>query len=635
MKMTKAMLTAVLLCSSINWVSAPAFAEEAQPSFDLENVVVTASRTEQKVFDTQANVTVVTREDLDKKHYTDLGDVLKDVPGVNLQNYGASGENYTSNRLYINGSQNIVVLLDGMRINVNGSVFSVLSPSEFSNLDNIERIEVLKGSASTLYGSDAVGGVINIITRKAKENGVKTTLTAIAGSYDKQQYRIQNRGREGNIYWMASYQKHKMNDYKDGHGNKVIHEVDSDTYDVQLGADLKKGNVEFKYNKYKSDYIRPANGGLHETNQNLGKKNNDKISLQWRADFTENLSNQLMLYRNNTNLNDHYEDPANVWFMDLSTLGVTDQITWKTANNTLVAGFDFYEDRVDNYSSTSYGMTDAYQNKHLINRAFFFQDDYKLGKFNITPGIRYTKTSMFGSNTSKSISVGYNNGKTNAYAGYKEFFVAPNQYQLYSKYGGPNLKPSEGRTLELGVNQQLDDTCMATFNIYKTKADNIIAFDSATYKYNNIANEVTYGWSLGIKKNFSDKFNAYVNYTNTRIPAESSQKYENRDGYIPKGEYNIGLDYTLNKFNANLTTRGLIHRPGRKANADKVADNLKTFWTADVAMNYAPTKNLRVFAKVNNLFDKFYTDQMYDMRPEGSWYSAPGRNFQVGVEYKF
>ena len=125
-------------------------------------MVVTASRIEQKEFDTQADVTVITRKDLEEKHYTDLGDALKDVPGVNLQNYGASGENYTSNRLYINGSPNIVVLVDGMRSNVNGSVSSVLSPSEFSNLDTVERIEVLKGSAFSLYGYDATNCIRTI-----------------------------------------------------------------------------------------------------------------------------------------------------------------------------------------------------------------------------------------------------------------------------------------------------------------------------------------------------------------------------------------------------------------------------------------------------------------------------------------
>lgn len=212
-----------LVVASLNFSGGVEAADTSDDQvYTLNPVVVTAQRTENKVFDTQANISVISRKELDEKHYTDLGDALKDVPGVNLQNYGASGDNYTSNRLYINGKSNIVVLIDGMRANTNGNESSVLSPSEFSNLDTVERIEVLKGSAATLYGSDAVGGVINIITRRETKPGVKTSIGFAAGSYDKRTYRILNRGYENGYYWMAGYQKNKEGDFKDGHGNKVL-----------------------------------------------------------------------------------------------------------------------------------------------------------------------------------------------------------------------------------------------------------------------------------------------------------------------------------------------------------------------------------------------------------------------------
>ena len=205
MKVVKGLSSAVLLTLLLGSASA-VYADEVQ-EYALDTMVVTASRVEQKAFDTQADVTVITREDLEKKHYTDLGDALKDVPGVTLQNYGVTGENYSSNRLYINGSSNLVVLVDGMRANVNGSTSGALSPSEYANLDTVERIEILKGSASTLYGADAVGGVINIITRKQTENGVKTSLSAIGGSYNRQTYRFMNQGNVDGTYWMVAAQK--------------------------------------------------------------------------------------------------------------------------------------------------------------------------------------------------------------------------------------------------------------------------------------------------------------------------------------------------------------------------------------------------------------------------------------------
>lgn len=261
MKVVKGLSSAVLLTLLLGSASA-VYADEVQ-EYALDTMVVTASRVEQKAFDTQADVTVITREDLEKKHYTDLGDALKDVPGVTLQNYGVTGENYTANRLYINGSSNLVVLVDGMRANVNGSTSGALSPSEYANLDTVERIEILKGSASTLYGADAVGGVINIITRKQTENGVRTSISAIGGSYNRQTYRFMNQGNVDGTYWMVAAQKNLAKDFKDADGDKISHKVDSKDYKLTLGHKFgDNADVTLKYSKYKSDYERPAKGGL-------------------------------------------------------------------------------------------------------------------------------------------------------------------------------------------------------------------------------------------------------------------------------------------------------------------------------------------------------------------------------------
>ena len=82
-----------------------------------------------------------------------------------------------------------------------------------------------------------------------------------------------------------------------------------------------------------------------------------------------------------------------------------------------------------------------------------------------------------------------------------------------------------------------------------------------------------------------------------------------------------------------LNGRGIIDREGRKGK--NIADEFTSFWIWDAAINYQFEDNAKAFIRVNNIFDKFYTDQCYDMDPDGSWYSAPGRNFQVGVQYSF
>ena len=137
--------------------------------YSLNEVVVTASRTPEKKIDTNADVAVVTAKEIEQKHFDDVAQAVKNVPGVFINSHGASGQSYNSDQIYINGSPNVVVLVDGMRRNINGNSLMNASIAELVAMDSVDHIEVLKGSASTLYGSDAQGGVINIITKKAKK----------------------------------------------------------------------------------------------------------------------------------------------------------------------------------------------------------------------------------------------------------------------------------------------------------------------------------------------------------------------------------------------------------------------------------------------------------------------------------
>lgn len=154
-------------------LSGGAFCVEASdmPVYTLEGIVVTASRVPEKKIDSNADVSVVTAKEIEEKHYDDVSEAIRHVPGVNIANHSGSGQVGTSNQIYINGSKNVVVLVDGMRRNTNGNSLSTADIGDMVNMDSIDHIEVLKGSASTLYGSDAQGGVINIITKKPKTTG--------------------------------------------------------------------------------------------------------------------------------------------------------------------------------------------------------------------------------------------------------------------------------------------------------------------------------------------------------------------------------------------------------------------------------------------------------------------------------
>lgn len=603
-------------------------------------MVVTASRTPEKKIDTNADVTVVSAKEIEQKHFDDVAQAVKNVPGVFISSHGASGQSYNSDQIYINGSSNVVVLVDGIRRNTNGNSLMNASIAELVAMDSVDHIEVLKGSSSTLYGSDAQGGVINIITKKAKEDGVKTTLRTSFGNNSKEKYTLYNAGKEGNVFWSIEGGKELGGTFKDGWGRKIINHLNAEHYNAKLGYDLgNDSNIVVNYEKYKTDYTKPSYGS-NDRRAVAGKKNNDALNLQYTAKIRDNLTNLFSVYRNRTT----FDIPSQPWGMDMKTTGVSDQLTYTINKQTLTGGFDWYKDEVPfDYDNT--GISEV-QGTSIHNIAFYLQDKIALtNQWNITPGVRVDHHSTFGTHTSPSLSVGFKQSEnTNYYVNYKTFFVAPNLYQLFGSdayfghVGNKNLKPQEGNTIEFGINHNFGDNLTGTFNVYHTHAKNILYADpSDNYHYANGGKSSLNGFTINLDKKFSSHWAAGIGYSYLHIPAKEGQNI-NFNGSLPESTLNINVDYNTPKFNVSLSGRGIMNRYGTKAdwrgNPTKMS-NYANYWVWDLAANYQFTKEATLFARVNNIFDQFYTDIGSSQDPYGTWYSAPGRNFEIGLQFQF
>lgn len=618
-------------------LSGGAFCVEAadMPVYTLEGVVVTASRVPEKKIDSNADVSMVTAKEIEEKHYDDVSEAIRHVPGVMIASHGISSQTTNSDQVYINGSPNVVVLVDGMRRNTNGNSLMNASIGELTNMASVDHIEVLKGAASTLYGSDAQGGVINIITKAPKENGVHTTLRASVGNFGKENYNFYNEGREGNLFWTVEAGKELLHQYKDGWGRRVVNHLNADHYNVKMGYDLgNDSDLVFHYEKYTSDYTMP-NMGTNDITPSAGTKDNDSTSLQYKAKINDRLTNLFSLYRNNTSFN----IPMQSWKMDMRTSGISDQLIYDLDNQTITGGFDWYEDEIRKYPQEQ-----ELAGKKVHTAAFYLQDKINITKqWNVTPGIRVDHHSQFGNRTSPSLSIGYMpNDKTNYYFNYKTFFVAPNLYQMYvwnpiwGTYGNKNLKPETGYTFEFGVNHQFDDTLSGTFNVFHTYAHNIIHAEpignTYNYIYENMDRANINGFNLNLNKEFSSHWSTYVGYTYMHINAQKGKNINN-DGFIPESTLNVGINYKADKFNASLDGRGVMNRYGKKAYPEM--RDYANYWVWDVAANYQFAKGANLFARVNNIFDQFYTDIGSSYDPYGTWYSAPGRNFEMGLQFTF
>lgn len=639
--MNQKILTASLVALVLTTGAFSVQAESTPPNFySLNEVVVTASRTPEKKIDANADVAVVTAKEIEEKHFDDVAQAVKNVPGVFISSHGASGQSYNSDQIYINGSSNVVVLVDGIRRNTNGNSLMNASIAELVAMDSVDHIEVLKGSSSTLYGSDAQGGVINIITKEAKEDGVKTTLRTSFGDNSKEKYTLYNAGKEGNVFWSIEGGKELGGTFKDGWGRKIINHLNAEHYNAKLGYEFgNDSDIVVNYEKYKTDYTKPSYGS-NDRKAVAGKKNNDALNLQYTAKIRDNLTNLFSVYRNRTT----FDIPSQPWGMDMKTTGVSDQLTYTLNKQTLTGGFDWYKDEVPFYYDNT-GISEV-QGTSIHNIAFYLQDKIALtNQWNITPGVRVDHHSTFGTHTSPSLSVGFKQSEnTNYYVNYKTFFVAPNLYQLFGSdayfghVGNKNLKPQEGSTIEFGINHNFGDNLTGTFNVYHTHAKNILYADpSDNYHYANGGKSSLNGFTINLDKKFSSHWAAGIGYSYLHIPAKEGQNI-NFNGSLPESTLNINVDYTTPKFNISLSGRGIMNRYGTKADwsgKPTKMSNYANYWVWDLAANYQFTKEATLFARVNNIFDQFYTDIGSSQDPYGTWYSAPGRNLEICLQFQF
>lgn len=638
--MNKKIITASLAALALTGGAFSVSAEE-MPVYSLDAIVVTANRTPEKQIDSNANVSVVTAKEIEQKHYDDVVQAVQNVPGVSIANHGANSQVGMSDQIYINGSPNVVVLVDGMRKNTNGNSLATVNIGDIVNMDSIDHIEVLKGSASTLYGSDAQGGVVNIITKKAKEDGTRTTLRTSFGNADKEKYTLYNEGKEGQFFWNVEAGKELQGNYKDGWGRKAINHLNAEHYNLKLGYDLNEhSNIVFNYQKYKSDYAL-GEYNTNDSNAAKGKKDNDSLSLQYKAKINDHLTNQFSIYRNKNHVIYDYNHISNLCDLYMKTIGISDQLTYTMSNQTIIGGIDWYKDEIPYYKEY-YGGTNNAEGTSINNLAFYLQDKINLtDQWNITPGVRVDHHSEFGTHTSPSLSIGFKqNEKTNYYVNYKEFFVAPNLFKLYYGKGNHSLDPEEGYTLEFGVNHQFTNTLSGAFNIFHTHAKNYIDYDKSNNysRFINGGHGDINGFSINLNKEINQYWATSIGYSYLYMPAKPGENINN-NGDRPESTLNVSVVYQADNFNANLSGRGIMNRYGPKGSDMK---NYANYWVWDLAANYQFTKEATLFARVNNIFDQFYTDttswcsgpNANPLWQEG-WYSAQGRNFEVGLQFQF
>lgn len=642
-KLTKGMLMTALICGTISMApfGAVAHAEDAAADdaalqgFTLDQIVVTATRTPVTEFDAHANVSVITAKDIENRHYTTVKDALRDVPGAVITDYGRPGYDM-SNSIRLNGSNQVVVLVDGVR--VTQSDILPLASTTFVPVENIERIETLKGAASALYGADAKGGVINIITKKTAEPVTKIRLEG--GSFGAGEYAFYHQGKtdNGKLSYRINAKKNELGDAKDGHGDKIIQDLDAKTFGVFVRNEFSEGNdLSVSYNKYKSEF--KYEDKFYDYEIKTGRTNTDEFTVNSNQKFNDKISNQFTFKK--LKFNHNYGGNVSDVAYRLNSWEIDDQLTAKLSDaNTLIVGLSYMRDKFDYlyaYKVAPWGYTSGLKST-ITKKAIFLQDEWKFAKkWDLNTGLRYDKHSTAGNAFTPRFNLGYEADKNNnVYLSYSKFFVAPTAYQYFDvMYGNRNLNPEKGYTWELGWNHKFDDTAALAAHIFYRNSHDAFGYDPITYQTVNIEDEKAKGFDIQFRKAFGKNFSSSLGYTYTNTKqTQPGSVSRNANGFIPKHAINLGLSYNSKKFDADLMARAALNRKG-KSEGFFPAEN---YVIVDLAVNYKPIKELKAYVKVNNLFDKFYAEHSAVGSwgvPDNAWYTMPGRSIVGGIEYSF
>ena len=625
------------------------FAEEPQTNineFTLDTVIVTASRIPETITEAKADVSVVTRKQIEEMHMETVEEALRTVPGVQFLNYGANGINANLSGVRINGSKDIVVLVDGVRVtdfqgaNNSGYMYASL----LNNMDNIERIEILRGAAGTMYGSTAKGGVINIITRDIKAN--KTVIDMSNGSYGKENYKINTQGKVGNLSYNIYYGKSLTGDTKDGDNNTWEGHTDTKNLGTKFIYNFSDDNkLTVSYDEIKSDY----NGQDYiYVSSFLGDYKSRSLTVKHDINFS-NLWSNSMTYRK-SHVESHYGKPEEGNYSTSSDYDYdffSDQVNYITDRNHLVFGFDYSKGK--NNLLTRVGFDEqgnrVSAKRSMENYSYYIQDDWEIiPRVTLSGGIRYDKpkgdeySPDMESYTSKSYKLSWDiTDNDTIYAGRSDFYILPDMEQRYNEqWGNAELQPAYGRTSSIGYSKKFDDYNIFTFNWYKTESERTIGYtpvdDNNHSHFANFDDGISKGWNAQFLTQIGDRWSANLGWSHLYQNA-SGDNYAM--GYYPKDLATMGVYYNYAKVSAGLTGFYFM----RKVNPNVA----KHGWPADdygvfnLSLNYSPTKNLTFYTKVDNIFDKLWaehTDVVHNGRP-GTWYAMPGRCFIVGMQLKF
>jgi outer membrane cobalamin receptor len=615
--MKRSVIGFIVICASMVAAVPEVKAEEA--NVQLKEVVVTATKTEKEQQDLTQSVTVITATDIQMSGATTAAEAIERTAGADVKDYGGKGSLSSINIRGANAEQ-VLVLLDGRRLN-SASAGGFDMADLAVPLEQIDRIEIVRGPSSALYGADAVGGVVNIITKKP--GGALTTAIGQAGTHGFGSFTLSNSNKLDKFYYTL-YAGKEIYD-----GFRVNSDLDQWTAGGKLGYDLTPdSSLEFT-----TDYLAKEIGvpGSVDFPSPLARQWDRNIgsSLTYKTKFSKELDIRLNAFQNRERIT--FIDPDPVFPISSkhtsTSTGAEAQTNWlANSKNLFTFGVDGRQDHVDS--------TDAGEHTASLWAAYI-QDEISFGEpLIIVIGGRNDSHSVYGDRFSPKVSARYLFSGTGTIirASYGEAFRAPTLNELFWSFdgfeqGNPNLKPETSKEYEAGIEQPFGKDNAVKFTYFERKVDDLIQWlPNATFIYSpiNIGKARITGSETEVKLVPLKPLTWAINFTYTKAVDENTGVYV----------YNIPADQLKSYVNLALPTRTNIYIEGRYVRnySQPVLPNPTHHYTVVDTKILQPIKlgaklTCDVFFGVKNMFNRQY--QVI------AGYPAPPEELYGGVSVQF
>ena len=582
----------------------------------LDPVIITATRTVQMADDSLSPVTLINQEQIESSGATDLVELLAGHAGVEFSTNGGAG---ASRSIYMRGanSDGVLVLIDGIRV---GSATTGQPSIEHYPIQQVQKIEVVRGPRSALYGSGAIGGVIHIFTKQGTKEPA-TTATVGYGNHRTEKGSISTSGAVADTKYAFSMSHYKT-DGISAKTNKTNYDNDADGYEndsISLNLSSKfSPSLTAKVNWLYVEGTHESDGGIgahsDSIEQVIGTSIDYAVNDSWFSKLKLGLS----------------EDLSDSYTSNTSSKTVTntrrDSVVWQNdvylSEDIITLGIDYANDRIS--TSTNYGV------KERDEKAMFGQYQWSALSSDWLLALRHLDNETFGSHNTGNIEFGrdiFDNLRFTA--AYGEAFHAPDMNDLFypSKLlwgttytGNSDLLPEESKSYEVGLRGR-GGNYLWSLNSYKTTVKNLISWQKigSTSSPANIGTAKMKGVELEVA--------TVINSWNVKpslswldaIDADTQKKLKRRAEW----SYRVDLERRFGRYTAGINLHGKSHSYNDVDNDDRLGG----FNLIDTRLDYELNNKTTLRANIKNLLDEKY-ETVKD-------YSSPDREIMLTVTYDF